>query len=36
LYGRNYDNGFTIFLEDEEAKTLVYKYAKKVNALNKK
>ncbi|KAK4454882.1 endo-1,4-beta-mannosidase [Podospora aff. communis PSN243] len=35
-YGRNHDDGFTIFLEDAEAKTLVYDHAKKVNALNKK
>jgi mannan endo-1,4-beta-mannosidase len=35
-YGRNHDDGFTIFLEDAEAKELVYEHAKKVNALNKK
>ena len=34
-YGRNHDDGFTIFLEDAEAKKLVYEHAKKVNALNK-
>jgi mannan endo-1,4-beta-mannosidase len=33
-YGRNHDDGFTIFLEDAEAKKLVYEHAKKVNALN--
>ncbi|KAF2744450.1 glycoside hydrolase family 5 protein [Sporormia fimetaria CBS 119925] len=35
-YGRNHDDGFTIFLDDAEAKTLVYEHAKKVNALNKR
>ena len=35
-YGSNHDDGFTIFLEDAEAKQLVYEHAKKVNALNKK
>jgi mannan endo-1,4-beta-mannosidase len=34
-YGRNHDDGFTIFLDDAEAKPLVYEHAKKVNALNK-
>ncbi|OSS49198.1 hypothetical protein B5807_05400 [Epicoccum nigrum] len=34
-YGRNHDDGFTIFLEDAEAKKLVYEHAKKINALNK-
>jgi len=33
-YGRNHDDGFTIFLEDAEAKTLVYEHAKKVAKLN--
>jgi mannan endo-1,4-beta-mannosidase len=28
--------GFTIYLDDAEAKQLVYEHAKKVNALNKK
>ncbi|KAI1385673.1 glycoside hydrolase family 5 protein [Hypoxylon trugodes] len=32
-YGRNHDDGFTIFLDDEEAKTLVYEHAKAVNSL---
>ena len=35
-YGRNNDDGFTIYLDDAEAKQLVYEHAKKVNALNKK
>ncbi|KAF2821908.1 glycoside hydrolase [Ophiobolus disseminans] len=35
-YGKNHDDGFTIFLEDAEAKKLVFDHAKKVNALNKK
>ncbi|KAF1840086.1 glycoside hydrolase family 5 protein [Cucurbitaria berberidis CBS 394.84] len=34
-YGRNHDDGFTIYLEDAEAKQLVYEHAEKVNALNK-
>ena len=34
-YGRNHDDGFTIFLEDEEAKALVYEHAKRVKALNR-
>lgn len=33
-YGRNHDDGFTIFLEDAEARELVYGHAKRVNALN--
>ncbi|KAF2260313.1 glycoside hydrolase [Lojkania enalia] len=33
-YGRNHDDGFTIFLEDDEAKPLVYEHAAAVNALN--
>lgn len=33
-YGRNHDDGFTIFLDDEEAKVLIYEHAAKVNALN--
>lgn len=33
-YGRNHDDGFTIFLDDDEAQTLVYDHAKAVNALN--
>jgi mannan endo-1,4-beta-mannosidase len=35
-YGRNHDDGFTMYLDDAEAKQLVYEHAKKVNALNKK
>ncbi|KAI1498019.1 glycoside hydrolase family 5 protein [Biscogniauxia marginata] len=31
-YGRNHDDGFTIFLDDEEARTLVYEHAERVNA----
>ena len=30
-YGRNHDDGFTIFLEDKEAQTLVYQHAKEVS-----
>ncbi|KAK1762853.1 putative mannan endo-1,4-beta-mannosidase C [Phialemonium atrogriseum] len=33
-YGRNHDDGFTIFLDDAEAQPLVYDHAKAVNALN--
>jgi mannan endo-1,4-beta-mannosidase len=33
-YKRNHDDGFTIFLEDEEAKKLVYEHAAAVNKLN--
>ncbi|KAI1494235.1 glycoside hydrolase family 5 protein [Biscogniauxia mediterranea] len=32
-YGRNHDDGFTIFLDDEEAQTLVYEHAERVNRL---
>ncbi|KAI0381301.1 glycoside hydrolase family 5 protein [Hypomontagnella monticulosa] len=32
-YGRNHNDGFTIYLDDEEAQTLVYDHAKTVNAL---
>ncbi|KAF2688551.1 glycoside hydrolase family 5 protein [Lentithecium fluviatile CBS 122367] len=35
-YGKNHDDGFTIFLEENEAKTLVYEHAKRVNALNRR
>jgi mannan endo-1,4-beta-mannosidase len=35
-YGKNNNDGFTIYLEDVEAKSLVFEHAKKVNALNKK
>jgi mannan endo-1,4-beta-mannosidase len=34
-YGKNHDDGFTIFLENGEAQKLVVEHAKKVNALNK-
>ncbi|KAL2860817.1 glycoside hydrolase 5 family protein [Aspergillus lucknowensis] len=34
-YGRNHDDGFTIFLDDAEAKELVFKHAKEVNKLNR-
>jgi mannan endo-1,4-beta-mannosidase len=33
-YGRNHDDGFTVFLDDEEAQTLVYEHAEAMNALN--
>lgn len=33
-YGRNHDDGFTIYLDDAEAKTLVYKHAKEMQSLN--
>ncbi|KAI5923041.1 glycoside hydrolase family 5 protein [Camillea tinctor] len=32
-YGRNHDDGFSIFLDDDEAQTLVYGHAEKVNGL---
>ncbi|KAI1459636.1 glycoside hydrolase family 5 protein [Annulohypoxylon moriforme] len=32
-YGRNHNDGFTIYLDDEEARTLVYDHAKEVNSL---
>ena len=35
-YGRNHNDGFTIYLDDEEAQELVYEHAKKVNKLNKR
>ncbi|KAH7268868.1 hypothetical protein FSOLCH5_007807 [Fusarium solani] len=35
-YGKNHNDGFTIYLEDKEAKQLVYKHAKEMNKLNKK
>jgi mannan endo-1,4-beta-mannosidase len=35
-YGRNNDDGFTIFLDDEEAKQLVYGHAKEVEKMNHK
>ncbi|KAK3906161.1 beta-mannanase [Staphylotrichum tortipilum] len=34
-YGRNHDDGFTIYIEDSEAQELVYKHAAEMNALNK-
>ncbi|KAL4803372.1 glycoside hydrolase superfamily [Aspergillus unguis] len=33
-YGRNHDDGFTIYLDDDEARELVYKHAREVNRLN--
>ncbi|KAL2133932.1 hypothetical protein VTI74DRAFT_1350 [Chaetomium olivicolor] len=33
-YGRNHDDGFTIYMDDAEAQELVYKHAKDMNALN--
>ncbi|KAK7757376.1 hypothetical protein SLS62_000388 [Diatrype stigma] len=33
-YGRNHDDGFTIFLDDEEAQQLVYEHAVAMNDLN--
>lgn len=33
-YGRNHDDGFTIFLDAEEAQQLVYEHAEAVNSLN--
>lgn len=36
-YGKNNDDGFTIYLENkEEANELIIKHAKDMNALNKK
>lgn len=32
-YGRNHNDGFTIYLDDEEAKTLVYDHAREINSL---
>ncbi|KAI1103715.1 glycoside hydrolase family 5 protein [Jackrogersella minutella] len=32
-YGRNHNDGFTIYLDDEEAETLVYDHAKAVDSL---
>ncbi|KAI1087998.1 glycoside hydrolase family 5 protein [Rostrohypoxylon terebratum] len=32
-YGRNHNDGFTIYLDDEEAQTLVYEHAREVNRL---
>ncbi|KAH6892378.1 glycoside hydrolase superfamily [Thelonectria olida] len=33
-YGRNHNDGFTIYLDDAEAKPLVYEHAKAMNRLN--
>ncbi|KAJ2902221.1 GH5 mannanase [Zalerion maritima] len=33
-YGRNHNDGFTIYLDDEEAETLVYEHAEEMDALN--
>ncbi|KAK5661805.1 hypothetical protein OQA88_9907 [Cercophora sp. LCS_1] len=33
-YGRNHDDGFTIYLEDEEAQELVYRHAREMKRLN--
>ncbi|EMR70233.1 putative glycoside hydrolase family 5 protein [Eutypa lata UCREL1] len=33
-YGRNHDDGFTIFLDDDEAQQLVYDHAEALNNLN--
>ncbi|KAH7142190.1 glycoside hydrolase superfamily [Dactylonectria macrodidyma] len=35
-YGRNHDDGNTIYLDEPEAKILVYKHAKEMNRLNKR
>ncbi|KEP44949.1 mannan endo-1,4-beta-mannosidase [Rhizoctonia solani 123E] len=35
-FGRSTDDGFTIYLDDPEAKTLIYDHVKKVNAQNHK
>ncbi|CCC07605.1 hypothetical protein SMACR_08144 [Sordaria macrospora] len=35
-YGRNHDDSFTIYLEDAEAKELVYKHAKEMQKLNER
>ncbi|OTA83134.1 glycoside hydrolase family 5 protein [Hypoxylon sp. CO27-5] len=32
-YGRNHNDGFTIYLDDDEAQNLVYEHAKAVNSL---
>lgn len=34
-YGRNHDDGNTIYLDDAEAKVLVYKHAREMNKLNR-
>lgn len=33
-YGRNHDDGFTIYLDDAEAQPLVYHHAEAVQRLN--
>lgn len=33
-YGRNHDDGFTVYLEDEEAQELIYAHAARMNGLN--
>lgn len=33
-YGRNHDDGLTIYLDDAEAETLVYQHARDMNSLN--
>ncbi len=33
-YGRNHNDGFTIYLDDPEARQLVFEHAKAMNALN--
>jgi mannan endo-1,4-beta-mannosidase len=35
-YGRNHNDGFTIYLDDSEAQQLVYQHAKAVEKLNKR
>jgi mannan endo-1,4-beta-mannosidase len=35
-YGRNHNDGFTIYLDDAEAQPLVYKHAKEMDALNRR
>ncbi|KAK4097309.1 glycoside hydrolase family 5 protein [Parathielavia hyrcaniae] len=35
-YGCNHNDGFTVYLADEEAELLVYQHAKEMNALNRR
>src|SRR5690606_22453281 len=35
-YGRNHDDGFTIFNDDDEAKQLIFKHAKDMEKLNRR
>jgi len=35
-YGRNHNDGFTIYLDDPEAPELIFKHAREVNALNRR